>query len=75
MKSAEVVAEYLGWDIADVKEHRYHYGHTTSPVYAFEARYICALRKDKRPPDSWDWNQVNCDFANRIGWQVWEALI
>lgn len=37
---SEAIACYLGWDVADLRENRYHYGRTGT----LQALWLCVLR-------------------------------
>jgi hypothetical protein len=81
MSAAEAVANHLGWDIADVKDARYKYGHTSTPVFTSEDYYYCASKSDGKPAtrylanDSWDWVQCvpNNPLNDKVKWIVWKA--
>lgn len=54
--AAEIIAFRLGWDIADVRDGRYHYGRTGPvAVYVCCNEYYCAPRDDQKLPAGWDW--------------------
>jgi hypothetical protein len=79
--AAEVIANHICWDIADVKEHRYHYGHTSKPVFSFTGFYMCATSGSNKPPqhrdygDIWEWTPIKSSFAEGIGWTIWEMKV
>ncbi len=41
-----IIAGTLGWDISEVKECRYHEGHTTKPVFACGEHYYCIGKRN-----------------------------
>lgn len=82
LNAAEAIANILGWDIEDVKDSRYHYGHTTKPIYTAGDYYYCATVEGKEPAKyhdksrglSWNWKPCEDIHTNKInGWVVWKA--
>ena len=76
------LATYLCWDIAELKDAKYHHGHTGSlQLFVIGNDYMTATKtntkKLKYPPkpkgyDDYNWVCLNEDF---FGWSIWEAKI
>lgn len=79
IQSREMVAEAVNMDIADVSDYRYHYGHTSIPVFAIGETYYCATKIDGKPATyrgeegRWDWKKGNYPHIESKGWCVWES--
>lgn len=79
LNAAEAIANVLGWDIEDVKDNRYHFGHTSSPVFTAGDYYYCATTEGKEPAKhrgekSWMWERYKDVALNQLnGWVVWRA--
>lgn len=76
----EVLATYLGWDIAEVREHRYQPSRnsTAAPVWAFEGEYYTVTVQGGGPPknsDWWQWTEVTSHYiaSKFAGARVWLA--
>lgn len=75
----DAIAQHLSLDIAEVEDYRYHYGHTTQPVYAFTSSYYCATKMNQRPAKhrdgmAWEWVEVKDDYVNRGGYKIWKSV-
>jgi hypothetical protein len=67
VNAAEVIATYLGEDMAEVSDGRYHYGHTSIPVYVVGGDYYCAPPKSSRKlPEDFDWQMAGSAFDRTI---------
>ncbi|QWU14414.1 hypothetical protein SAMN04487895_101725 [Paenibacillus sophorae] len=79
LNSAEAIAYILGWDIDDVKDNRYHYGHTSIPVFTAGDYYYCATTEGKEPAKMkgenwWKWERCESVFPlEEYGWVVWRS--
>lgn len=84
IQSAELLAAYLMWDIADLKECRYHYGHTTKPVFTVGDDYYCIVKDGQKPAqstlnpgmntgDHWTWTEVVDRITNEKGYRIYVA--
>jgi hypothetical protein len=79
LNAAEAVAIFLGWDIEDVKDNRYHYGHTSKPVFTAGDYYYCATTEGKEPAklrgeNKWEWERCKDVYPNsQNGWVVWRS--
>lgn len=74
----EAIAQHLMLDHAEVEDYRYHYGHTTQPVYAFTGCYYCVTKGSQKPAKhkygfDWDWQEVADDFLNKFGYKIWKS--
>ena len=74
----EALANHLQMDYYELKDYRYHYGHTSIPVYALEKSYYCCTRGSKKPAThrsgmEWNWIEVKNDFINKFGYRIWET--
>mgnify|MGYP000346580414 CR=1 FL=1 len=69
--AAEIVATRLGWDIADVSEHRYQPKAGEYPIFAFSFGYLCAPPTGKMPPQPDRFNWV--DDGVFLGRKVYKA--
>jgi len=75
----EAIAQHLMLDYAEVEDYRYHYGHTTQPVYAFTGAYYCATKGTQKPAKhkydiEWDWQEQKDDYLNQYGYRIWKAI-
>lgn len=70
-RAAEYIAELIGMDLADMKDYRYHYGHTSCPVYAIGNDYFCCPSTGQKPPKGWEWKPQ--DVSSRDGRIVYKA--
>lgn len=73
---ANALACYLGWDIADMRENRYHYGRTgTLQIFTVGCDYMTACKTGRKgPPKCHDykynfkWQLLQQDF---YGWDIY----
>lgn len=81
--SKEALAQFLGWDYADLKDNRYHAGRTSIPVYCCGNDYYCC-NKDGKPPAKYisrgtdqsiqfGWTEIKDSYINSFGWKIWKA--
>ena len=75
--AASILAQEWGWSSQDVQEHRYQYGRTPTPVYAFDdGYYTVSPGKPKTTAEhAFDW-QVwagNQTIAAAHGTRIWHA--
>ena len=77
MTTKEALAIHLEWDIAELKEYRYHAGHTSAPVYAIDNTYMAATKANKKPPThrsmEFNWNEKQDAYLNNLGIKIWES--
>lgn len=45
----EALATHLGLDFSETEDYRYHYGHTTQPVWSFDNAYYCVVKERSNP--------------------------
>lgn len=74
----DALAAHLSLDFSETEDYRYHYGHTSQPVWAFDSAYYCVTRMKQRPAKhknglSWDWYEVHDAFLNDNGYKIWKA--
>ena len=74
----EAIAQHLMLDHAEVEDYRYHYGHTTQPVYALTDAYYCATKGNQKPAKhksgfDWEWVEVKDDYLNQYGYKIWKS--
>ena len=73
---ADALACYLGWDIVDIRENRYHYGRTgTLQIFTVGHEYLTACKTNKKSPPkcqddtyNFDWQCLQQDF---FGWDIY----
>lgn len=72
----EAIAQHLMLDYSEVEDYRYHYGHTTQPVYAIDDVYYCiskgAPAKHKYDME-FNWTEVKDDFVNQAGYKIYKS--
>jgi hypothetical protein len=78
--AASILATEFCSDIRDIQDSRYHYGHTSRPVYTLGDSYWCATKCNEKPTShhsgiSWIWIPHKSTFAESVGWQIWKASI
>lgn len=79
--AAYVLATEWCEDVADMADRRYHYGHTTRPMYTCGDYYWCAMPIGQKPAQltgtpkeqHWTWGTHESAFAASIGWQIWKS--
>ncbi len=61
---SEAIATYLGWDVADLRENRYHYGRTgTLQIFTVGEDYMTACKSDRKgPPYNFKWKLLCKDY-------------
>lgn len=47
--SKQALASFLGWDLPELKDYRYHAGRTSIPVYTCDNFYYCATKGNQKP--------------------------
>ncbi len=75
----EAIATHLDMSYEDLEWHRYHYGHTSQPVYAFDKAYYCATKGSQKPAkylgyggdEMWEWQKKEDDYLTRQGYTIW----
>lgn len=73
----DAICAHLMLDTAELEDYRYHYGHTSQPVYAFTYSYYCATKGKQKPAIhrsglQWDWKEVPDPFVNGFGYKIWK---
>ncbi|MFX2257861.1 hypothetical protein V6380_13915 [Acinetobacter variabilis] len=57
---SEAIACYLGWDVADIRENRYHYGRTgTLQIFTVGEDYMTACKTGRKAPPKCHDNDYN----------------
>ena len=74
----QALASHLQMDIQELKDYRYHYGHTSRPVYAVSDNYYCCTKGSQKPATHrsgmpWEWVEVKDNFINNFGYKIWKA--
>jgi len=75
----DALATHLMLDFSETEDYRYHYGHTSQPVWAFTDCYYCVTRLNQKPAKhilseiDWNWEEVKNDFINKDGYKIWKA--
>lgn len=74
----EAFAEHCMLDFSETEDYRYHYGHTSGPVWAFSECYFSVTKKGQKPPThrsglKWNWVEVKNDYVNKDGYIIWKA--
>lgn len=76
---AEALARHLDWDIADLRDYRYHYGRTSVPVWSVGDTYYCVTKDSQKPARhrdgiEWGWVDKTADITLKsLGFRVWES--
>ncbi|MBP9786528.1 MAG: hypothetical protein KBC72_02885 [Acinetobacter sp.] len=73
---SEAIACYLGWDVADIRENRYHYGRTgTLQIFTVGEDYMTACKTGRKAlPKCHDnnynfkWELLQQDY---FGWDIY----
>lgn len=73
---SDAIAFYLGWDIADIRENRYHYGRTgTLQIYTIGHDYMTACKIERKAPPKCHDESYNFDWelieSNLNGWKIY----
>lgn len=74
----DAFATHCGLDYAETEHYRYHYGHTSQPVWAFDSCYYCVTKGSQKPAkykgdaDHWTWEEVKDNFVNTYGYKIWK---
>lgn len=72
--AAAILAQSWGWDISEIKEHRYQYGKTAIPVYAFsEGYYTVSTTTPKMNEYKWSVWSGDQTIAQANNTQIWFA--
>lgn len=74
----DALATHCNLDFAETEDYRYHYGHTSQPVWAFTDHYYCVTKRGQKPAKhtsglEWKWQEVKNDFVNKDGYVIWKA--
>lgn len=74
----DAFAAHYMLDLAETEDYRYHYGHTSQPVWAFSEKYACVTKGNQKPAThtsglEWKWKEIPDAFLNRNGYKLWEA--
>lgn len=74
----QAIATHLQMDYAELKDYRYHYGHTSRPVYAVSENYWCCTKGSQKPAShrdgmEWKWVEVKDAFVNQYGYILWKS--
>ena len=74
----EAIATFLQMDIAELKDYRYHYGHTSRPVYAVGDNYYCCTKGSQKSAThrsgmEWEWKEIADIFINKFGYKIWKS--
>lgn len=73
-QAAEIIADHLGSDIADVRDMAYRRGHTAYPLYSIGEETWCCPPAGRKPPqdygdrsgDGYEWRVVATVGARTI---------
>ena len=75
MTPREALAQHLGFDLSEMKDYRYHYGHTNLPIYSIGDNYFCCVKIGKSPAIHYDidfkWSKVDDQFVQKNGFQIY----
>lgn len=72
----DAIAQHLMLDYSEVEDYRYHYGHTTQPVYAIDDAYYCATKTSPakhRYDMEFNWVEVADEFLNKNGYKIYKS--
>ena len=75
---AGAIAEHLGCDVLDVRDSRYHYGHTgTLQIYSAGDGYITACKGSAKPPKvegyTYNWHKIDSWIEGVFNWSIYYA--
>ena len=77
--STQALAILWSCDVGDVKDSRYHGGHTSIPVYSSDDGYWCSSKTKPAVHYNddilWEWKEVKDNFVNSQGWKIWKCEI
>lgn len=77
MTTKEALAIHIEWDIAELKDYRYHAGRTSAPVYSIGNSLMAATKGSKKPPTHWtmdfEWQERKDPYLNGLGFKIWES--
>lgn len=73
---SEAIGFYLGWDVSDIRENRYHYGRTgTLQIFTIGEDYMTACKTGRKAPPkchdrlyNFDWKKIQSDLG---GWDIY----
>lgn len=66
-RTAEIIAFWLGMDLADMKEYRYQATRTSIPVYAIGDKYFCCpTDRQKLPEDFGKWEPIGTAYDRTV---------
>lgn len=74
--AASAISYYIGWDISEVRECRYHYGHTGSlQIFTIGNDYMTACKSSRKAPPKvkdyeYDWVLEKKDIDG-LGWDIY----
>lgn len=74
--AAHKIADHLGWDIADVREHRYQHAAFSAPVFAMGGDYYsagCKPPKYLRGVDDLKWQRIVSAYDGMTS--LWHAKV
>jgi hypothetical protein len=75
----EALATFLGMDVAEIDDYRYHYGRTTKPVWAFTSSYYCVTKINEKPAkyrddeSKWEWVNMPDKLVLEFGYKIWKC--
>lgn len=73
----EAIAHHTGLEYSEVKDYRYHQGHTTKPIYAIGEGYITCTRIGEKPAQGrwmkFKWVEVVDSFVNVNGYKIYQS--
>ena len=82
----QALAQYIDFDLAEMKEYRYHAGHTSIPVYTVGDYYYCCVKGNGKPAKylhrgndqsiQWNWvkaTDVGATFAAQDGYTIYKC--
>ena len=75
LRTDVAVATHLGWDVADVREHRYQQHRTPCAVYTVGDDYLTATTG--KPPKSnadYQWEKVDSWITEVYGNVIWRSV-
>lgn len=73
---SEAIAFYLGWDVSEIRDNRYHYGRTgTLQIFTVGNDYMTACKHGRKAPPkchNTDYNyEWECIQRNLNGWDIY----
>ena len=75
LRTDMAIASHLGWDVAEIREHRYQQHHTPCPVYTVGGEYLTATSgKTPKNNEDYQWQRVDSWVTEVYGNVIWKTI-